>query len=139
MQGIHHVTTSRKDSVERRQGIVARERRYFLITVTAFITVIATIYEGHEASSRGRQVSILAERLRQLQQERDDLLQRLAGPSATRTPRLPAPPMQVAAKADASSAEKLQSTNLYARFKDNAPKLSAEQVEAYLKAYGRKA
>jgi RNA polymerase sigma factor (sigma-70 family) len=54
------------------------------------------------------------------------------------TPRLPAPPMHVTASTNAP-AEDLQSTNLFARFKDKAPKLTAEQVEAYLKANGRKA
>jgi hypothetical protein len=54
------------------------------------------------------------------------------------TPRLPAPPMHVTASTNAL-VEDLQSTNVYARFKDKAPKLTAEQVEAYLKANGRKA
>jgi hypothetical protein len=47
--------------------------------------------------------------------------------------------MQVTAQPTASPTENLQSTNLYARFKDKAPKLNAEQVEAYLKANGRNA
>jgi RNA polymerase sigma factor (sigma-70 family) len=55
------------------------------------------------------------------------------------TPRLPAPPMHVTAQPNGSPAENLQPTNLYARFKDTAPKLTAGQVEAYLKANGRKA
>ena len=54
------------------------------------------------------------------------------------TPRLPAPPMHVTVSTNAMG-EDLQSTNLYARFKDKAPKLTAGQVEAYLKANGRKA
>ena len=56
-----------------------------------------------------------------------------------RSPHLPAPPMQVAAQPNASPTEDLPSTNVYARFKDQAPKLTAEQVEAYLKANGHKA
>jgi RNA polymerase sigma factor (sigma-70 family) len=55
------------------------------------------------------------------------------------TPRLPVPPMHVTAQPKTSPTEDLQSTNLYARFKDKPPKLTAEQVEAYLKANGRKA
>jgi hypothetical protein len=47
--------------------------------------------------------------------------------------------MQVTAQPDASSTETWPSTNLFARFKDNPPQLTAEQVEAYLKANGRKA
>jgi hypothetical protein len=47
--------------------------------------------------------------------------------------RLPAPHMQAAAAAE-PPADDLQFTNLYTRFKDKAPKLTAGQVEAYLKA-----
>jgi RNA polymerase sigma factor (sigma-70 family) len=54
------------------------------------------------------------------------------------TPRLPAPPMHVTASTNSLVGDS-QSTNLYTRFKDNAPKLTAAQVEAYLKANGRKA
>jgi RNA polymerase sigma factor (sigma-70 family) len=49
------------------------------------------------------------------------------------TPRLPAPPMHVTVSTNALAGDS-QSTNLYTRFKDNAPKLTAAQVEAYLKA-----
>ena len=63
---------------------------------------------------------------------------RLAFLSAKPTPRLPAPPMQVSASTNALM-EDLPPTNLFARFKDKAPKLTAEQVEAYLKTNGRKA
>jgi RNA polymerase sigma factor (sigma-70 family) len=50
------------------------------------------------------------------------------------TPRLPAPPMLIAAQTNAASAEDLQFTNLYSRFTNAVPKLTAAQVEAYLKA-----
>ena len=48
--------------------------------------------------------------------------------------RLPAPHLQAAAASTEPSAEDLQFTNLYTRFKDKAPTLTAGQVEAYLKA-----
>jgi tetratricopeptide (TPR) repeat protein len=55
--------------------------------------------------------------------------------------RLPAPRVQVAAPPPEAPA--VESTNLYARFnalfKDGPPKLTVEQVEAYLKANGRNA
>ena len=54
------------------------------------------------------------------------------------TPHLPAPQMQMPTAAAALPKEDLQTTNLFGRFKDNAPKLTAEQIEAYLKANGRK-
>jgi len=53
-------------------------------------------------------------------------------------PHLPAPPMNVTTSTNAPT-EDLQPTNLYARFKDTAPKLTTEQVEAFLKANGRTA
>jgi len=49
------------------------------------------------------------------------------------TLRLPAPPMQVTTSTNAR-VDDLQSTNLYDRFKDQPPKLTAAQVAAYLKA-----
>ncbi len=54
------------------------------------------------------------------------------------TPRLPTPPMHVIASTNAL-VEDLRPTNLYARFKDSAPKLTAAQVEAYLQTNGRNA
>jgi cell division protein FtsL len=57
----------------------------------------------------------------------------------TPTPRLPAPQMQMTTAATTLPTADLQSTNLYVRFKDKPPKLTAGQVEAYLKANGRKA
>ena len=54
------------------------------------------------------------------------------------TPRLPAPPMHVTASTNTLAGDS-QSTNLYTRFKDDAPKLAAAQVEAFLMANGRKA
>jgi hypothetical protein len=47
--------------------------------------------------------------------------------------------MRAAAQPIALSREDLQSPTLYARFKDKPPRLTAGQVEAYLKANGRKA
>jgi RNA polymerase sigma factor (sigma-70 family) len=52
--------------------------------------------------------------------------------------RLPAPHMPAATAAE-PPAEDLQATNLFDRFKDQAPKLTAGQVEAYLKSNGRNA
>ncbi len=82
---------------------------------------------------------MLTQQIQQLQQERDEALKGLGESSAKRKPRLPAPPVQVSASLAALPTEGLPPTNLYARFKDKAPKLSAEQVENYLRAYGRKA
>jgi len=53
-------------------------------------------------------------------------------------PRLPAPAIPTTAST-AAPVENLQFTNLYARFKDKQPQLTAEQVEPYLKANRRSA
>jgi RNA polymerase sigma factor (sigma-70 family) len=50
------------------------------------------------------------------------------------TPRLPAPAMQITTQTNVTLAEDLQFTNVFVRFKDRPPKLTAAQVEAYLKA-----
>ncbi len=101
--------------------------------------ILAAIYEGGQASHLRRKLLVLTQQMQHLQHERDEALKRLADSSARRVPRLPAPSLQASAPLGALPAENLPSTNLYARFKDKAPKLSAEQVEAYLRAYGRKA
>jgi hypothetical protein len=111
----------------------------FLITLILLGAFITAIYEGRQASHQAKKIQILAEQIQQLEKERDEALKRLADSSARHTPRLPAPAMPTTVQPDASPAEVLQSTNLYARFKDKETKLSAEQVAAYLKANGRKA
>jgi RNA polymerase sigma factor (sigma-70 family) len=80
----------------------------------------------------------LRQHITQLEADNASLSDRFALARRARTPRLPAPPMQVSPSTTAP-VEDLQPTNLYARFKDKQPKLTAEQVEAYLKANGRKA
>ncbi|SPE60416.1 conserved exported hypothetical protein [Verrucomicrobia bacterium] len=50
------------------------------------------------------------------------------------SPRLPAPPLPVTAPTNAPAEDQPTNINLYARFKDESPKLTAAQVEAYLKA-----
>jgi len=92
-----------------------------------------TLVVQHQAQTRLREENqSLRQQVSQLAAES----QRLAKHSPS--PHLPAPPMHVTVSTNAP-AEDMQSTNLYARFKDSAPKLTAEQVEAYLKANGRKA
>ena len=103
------------------------------------VAVVATIHEGRQASHERQEARRLAEQIQQLQKERDDVLKRLTESAAKRTPRLPAPHMLVSGQTSGVSLETLPSTNLWARLKDNAPKLTADQVETYLKAYGRRA
>ena len=85
----------------------------------------------------------LRQQIAQLTTDNKGLSNRVARAKGARVPRLPAPPMQVTAQPKALPTEDLQptkqSTDLYARFKDKAPMLTVGQVEAYLKANGRKA
>ena len=110
--------------------------------ITASLAVLAGtgIYEAHRAAqlraqnqTLQQQSSSLSEQVQQLQQERDDALKRYRVLSTQPAPRLPAPPIQVAAP----PAEEAPTTNLYARMKNTPPRLTSEQVESYLKANGR--
>jgi hypothetical protein len=96
------------------------------------------IYQGHQAARQREQVQLLRQReaflaaqVQHLQQERALALRP--------APHLPAPQVQVAAQLEGSPGEGLRTTNLYARFKDAPPRLTAAQVEAYLQANGRTA
>jgi RNA polymerase sigma factor (sigma-70 family) len=92
------------------------------------------VYQAHQASNLRQQVQTL-------QGERDHAAERLGALSAKLSLRLPAPPMQVTAQAATPTnalVGVLQLTNLHTQFEDK-PKLTAMQVEAYLKANGRKA
>jgi RNA polymerase sigma factor (sigma-70 family) len=113
-----------------------------LVTATIAVLAGAGIYEARQAAQLSEQVQTLqqqqAAQVEELQQERDDAVKRLAFLSAKLTPRLPAPPTQVTASTN-TLVDDLQPARLYARFKDNPPKLTAEQVESYLKASGRRA
>jgi hypothetical protein len=84
----------------------------------------------------------LHQQIKQLDADNVSLSNRLAQAKKARGPRLPAPPVQLTTR-PAEPAEDSQSTNLFARFpglKAKAPnKLSAGQVESYLKANGRNA
>jgi len=108
-----------------------------LITATIVAAVGAGTYEARQASN-------LRDQVQTLQRERDAVAKQLAALSAKPTPHLPAPPMHATAQTKAvptaaAPPADLQFTNLYARFKDKLPKLTAEQIEAYLKANGRTA
>jgi RNA polymerase sigma factor (sigma-70 family) len=81
----------------------------------------------------------LRQQIAQLKADNKSLSNHVKQAESARTPRLPAPPMQVTNPSNALATEDLQPTSLYVRFKDKAPTLTAEQVEAYLKANGRKA
>ncbi len=100
----------------------------------------ATLVMQHETEARLRgEIQSLRQRIAQLQEENEGLSHRSARAKSAGAPRLPAPPVSATAPTNALPTEELPSTNLYARFKDQAPKLTPGQVEAYLNANGRKA
>ncbi|MGA3285499.1 MAG: sigma-70 family RNA polymerase sigma factor [Verrucomicrobiota bacterium] len=87
----------------------------------------------HQAQIKLREENqALRQQITRLQSDNASLSKREA--LAKPTPRLPAPPLPVAIQPKAPLTEDLQFTNIYDRFKDKAPKLTAAQVEAFLKA-----
>lgn len=74
----------------------------------------------------------------ELRAENQSLANRAALSKKAQPPRLPAPPLPTASPT-ATVSEGLPAMNLFARFGEDPPKLTAQQVEAYLKATGRKA
>jgi len=94
----------------------------------------------HQAQEKLRAANeSLTQQIAQLKTDNKSLSRRVA--QAKPAPHLPAPQIQVAAPVATNllSAENVESTNLYARLKDKNPKLTSDQVEAYLKANGRTA
>lgn len=100
--------------------------------------VAGAIYEGRQAARDRQEAHRLAQQIEQLQKERNETLKRLES-AIRRTPSLPAPQAIAIGQSPGELAETRPSTNLWARFKDKLPKLSTEQVESYLRAYGRQA
>jgi tetratricopeptide (TPR) repeat protein len=101
---------------------------------------VTTLVIQHQAQEKSRvENESLRSQITQLQSDKDSLAKRvaLAKPMLQR----PVPKVQAAAPPNVTPAENLQSTNFYLqlRKKGNVPKLTAEQVETYLKANGRNA
>jgi RNA polymerase sigma factor (sigma-70 family) len=109
------------------------------ITAALVAGAATTLVIQHQAQAKLRaENQSLRQEIAQLKNDNKSLSNRVAWVKSAPTPHLPAPPMHITASTNAP-VEDLQPTNLYARFKDKAPKLTADQVEAYLKANGRKA
>ncbi|HWH68482.1 MAG TPA: hypothetical protein VNT26_03815 [Candidatus Sulfotelmatobacter sp.] len=143
---IQHAFRSDTATVGTPPGRLPAGRIPFFLFVALLAALATALFEGRQAAGQRHQVqrlqqeqARLTEQIQRLQQERGDALKQLAALAATRTPGLPAPPPQPIAQPNAATSQVLPSTNLYARLKDNPPRLTAEQVEAYLNAHGRKA
>jgi RNA polymerase sigma factor (sigma-70 family) len=104
--------------------------------------VLTSLVIQHQAQLRLREENeSLRQQIVQLKAANASLSNRITQAKGARAPRLPAPSMQVTNPPSALATEDSQptNTNLYARFKDKPPKLTAEQVESYLKANRRNA
>src|SRR5437016_1113092 len=90
----------------------------------------------HQGQERLReQNESLRRQMAQLQADND----RFSASSRERTPRLSARQIQADALTVPSPPVDLPTTNLYERFKESTRQLTAEQVDAFLKANGRRA
>lgn len=104
--------------------------------VIAGVTTVLIVQHHAQVKLREENQS-LRQQIARLQSDDRNLSSR--GATAKLMLHLPGPTMQVGIQPSPSPMEDLPSTNLFTRFKDGPPKLTTEQVDAYLKANGRKA
>ena len=110
-----------------------------IIGAIVVASVLTTLVIQHQAQVKLREENqSLRQQIAQLKADTERLSNRVTHAKGVRAPRLPAPPMQVTNPPSALATEDLQPANLYARL-DKPPKLTAEQVESYLKANRRNA
>lgn len=107
------------------------------LVIAGTVTTLVIQHQAHE-KLLGENES-LRQQVNQLQADNDGLSRREA--QAMRRFRLPAPQMQAAPPPAQTTAADLQSTNLYLQIRKDGkvPRLTAEQIEAYLKTNGRSA
>ncbi len=98
---------------------------------------VSLVAEHHAQDMLRKENESLQQRIAQLSSDQQALSDQLAKRRAA-VPHLPAPALQ-ANGASVSDIDTLQSTNLYNRLKDKDLKLTADQVESYLKTNGRNA
>lgn len=103
-----------------------------LITLVIAGVVTALVIQ-HRTQTRLREENqSLRRQIAQLQSDNLSLIRHEA--VARLMLRLPVPHIQTVATSNGSPSSELQFTNLYSRFTNGAPKLTAAQVEAYVKA-----
>jgi RNA polymerase sigma factor (sigma-70 family) len=101
--------------------------------------VLTPLMIQHQAQVNLREENqSLRQQVAQLKTDNKNLSSRVIQVKGAPAPHLPAPPMQVTNPPSASATEDLPRANLYALL-DKPPKLTAEQVESYLKANRRNA
>jgi RNA polymerase sigma factor (sigma-70 family) len=96
----------------------------------------AFVYQQQTQNKLRADNESLTQQLAQLQNDNENLSKRAA--QVKPAPHLPAPQTQMTTSTNAL-VEDFPSTNLFDRLKDKNPKLTREQVEAYLKLNGRSA
>lgn len=107
--------------------------------VLVVATLATTLVVQHQTESKLREeVRLLREETAQLLAENQSLSSRVIAAKQALKLSLPAPPIPTAPPTPAPP-EESPATNLFERFGKEPPKLTPEQVEAYLKANGRKA
>jgi RNA polymerase sigma factor (sigma-70 family) len=124
------------------KAIIMTKSQAGIIGAIVVAGVLTPLVIEHQAQVRLREENqSLHQQVAQLEADNKNLSSRIIQVKSALAPRLPAPPMQANNPPSALSTEDLQPTNanLYARFKDSQPKLTAEQAEDYLKENGRKA
>jgi len=110
------------------------------VTALVIAGAATTLLLQHQSQATLReQNESLRQQLAQLGSDNETLSNRIAQMRPVPSPRLPAPALQSTASQAPAPMEAMQSTNLYGRVKDKSPKLTAGQVEPYLKANGRNA
>jgi hypothetical protein len=110
------------------------------VTIGAAVLAVVTaslIVEHRAEISLKEENEALRKQMAQLTADNETLSRRTAR-SAADVPHLPAPPVQITNDPTAAT-DTLQSTNLYNRLKDKDLKLTAQQLESYLRANGRSA
>ena len=106
------------------------------LSVTVLLAAAAAaglLVQRHSQAMLRGEILSLREQLARLQAENQNLCDRLGQARSVPEPRLPAPPLQTAAQTPGST-EDSHGTNFFARFIKDPPKLTSEQVAAYLKA-----
>ncbi len=117
--------------------IMATTKLKLGIAALAIAGVTATLVMQQQSEGRlRRENESLRQQISQLASESEALSNRLAHAKAAVAPRLPAPPIQSAASSQ-RPLEDLNASGFYNRVKDKDPKLTAEQVRAYLNANHR--
>jgi hypothetical protein len=114
----------------------AKSKRALTALLVAGVVTTLVLWQRSQANHQ-REIDSLRQEIAQLQADKQSLSNQVAK-AARATRHLPAPPVPLATSTNAS-VEELQPTNRFARFQDTPPKLTAAQVESYLKATGRKA